>query len=190
MLQYIISWGSVLLTAAICLNTSASSLPTWVPGAKPAAHTVSGPITNVRARNVHAIVQSIIGQESNWNYLAVNSDSGALGFAQIMPSNVGPWAKEAGEGWVTPNRFLRDPALQKRIIYFKIGQYYDSALKLSKGDVEVAVMMVAAAWYSGQMGLYNNWAPQYYNGRQYPSIGYYSHKALKSAKANGLKIAK
>jgi hypothetical protein len=135
--------------------------------------------------NVKALMKAIVLQESSGDYTLVNRDSGAIGLAQLMPENVGPWCKEAGEGNVTPSQFRYDKALQLRVIEFKIGQYYAIALRKANGDRATAAKMVASAWYSGQMGKYNDTRPQPYGGTVYPSIAYYSNKAYLSAVNNG-----
>lgn len=180
MLKDFVCWSCALACGAMVVS---STIPEVIPFARPAHTSKAG----TRERNVNAIVQAIIGQESGWNYRAVNPHSGALGFAQVMPSNVGPWSKEAGLGWLSTGQFINSPETQKRVIYFKIGQYYDEALKRAGGDTALATRMVASAWYSGQYSLYDDRRPQPYNGVQYPSIAYYTTRALTAAKRFGLK---
>jgi hypothetical protein len=43
-------------------------------------------------------------------------DGHALGAFQVMAENVGPWAKEAGLGNVTPDQFMANPELQNKIV--------------------------------------------------------------------------
>lgn len=74
------------------------------------------------------------------NGKTIEIDGHALGAWQIMPKNVVKWAKEAGLGDVTPEQFLKDPALQRQIAYFKIEQY------MSQGH---DVKNVASLWHAG-----------------------------------------
>lgn len=104
-------------------------------------------------------VNAIVGQESGGNYRAVNKDSGALGFAQVMPSNVAAWSREILGYAVTPSQFLNSPDLQRRIVNGKLRQYYD----------RYGARGAAAAWYSGDPSLANDTRSQ--NG--YPSIKSY-----------------
>jgi len=127
---------------------------------------------------VQALRTAIIGQESGYNYKAVNPDSGALGFAQIMPFNIGPWSREALGYEITRAQFLNSPDLQLKIIDYKLNQYYQNAIAASGSDVDIAVRRVASAWYSGNPNLYANTRPQYSNGNQYPSIADYTLSVL------------
>lgn len=127
---------------------------------------------------VQALRTAIIGQESGYNYKAVNPDSGALGFAQIMPFNIGPWSREALGYEITRAQFLNSPDLQLKIIDYKLNQYYQNAIAASGGNMDIAVRRVASAWYSGDPNLYANTRPQYYNGNQYPSIAEYTLSVL------------
>ena len=127
---------------------------------------------------VQALRTAIIGQESGYNYKAVNPDSGALGFAQIMPFNIGPWSREALGYEITRAQFLNSPDLQLKIIDYKLNQYYQNAIAASGGNMDIAVRRVASAWYSGDPNLYANTRPQYYNGNQYPSIADYTLSVL------------
>lgn len=113
--------------------------------------------------------RAIVGQESGGNYRAVNKDSGALGFAQVMPSNVAAWSKEILGYSVTPSQFLNSPALQERIVKGKLRQYYD----------RYGARGAAAAWYSGDPSLANDTRSQ--NG--YPSIKSYVDQVI--ARAGG-----
>jgi cell wall-associated NlpC family hydrolase len=103
--------------------------------------------------------KSIVGQESGGNYRAVNRDSGALGFAQVMPSNVGAWSREILGYAVTPSQFLNSPDLQNAIVRGKLKKYYD----------QYGARGAASAWYSGDPHLADDTRSQ--NG--YPSIKSY-----------------
>ncbi|MDB4872800.1 MAG: Phage-related minor tail protein [Massilia sp.] len=80
-----------------------------------------------------------IGQlESGGSYTAHNP-GGALGKYQVMPSNVGPWTKQALGHSETPAQFLADPAGQEAVARTILGGYY------TKYGPEGA----AAAWFGG-----------------------------------------
>jgi len=121
---------------------------------------------------------AIIGQESNGKYQAVNRHSGALGYGQVMPENVGPWSKEALGYAVSTQAFLQNPELQLQIIDFKLKQYWQAALAASSGNETLAVRRVASQWYSGKPQWYTSTRPQYYAGYRYPSIADYTLSVL------------
>ena len=117
--------------------------------------------------------KAIIGKESAGDFQAVNPDSGALGFAQVMPANVGPWSREILGRSISQREFLRSPDLQMAIINGKLEKYFQQeAAKGYTGDV--LLRRVASIWYSGRAGLYNNTRPQYYGAGTYPSIANYT----------------
>jgi tape measure domain-containing protein len=134
------------------------------------------------ATSVDALRRAIIGQESGGNFRAVNKDSGALGYGQVMPENLdgtwGDWAKEAIGKSLTPTQFLDSPQLQLKILNNKLNQYFEQELKNSKGNVELAIRRVASKWYSGQAKLFDNPTPETYNGQSYPSIREYTLSIL------------
>lgn len=121
---------------------------------------------------------AIIGQESNGKFQAVNRHSGALGYGQVMPENVGPWSKEALGYAVSPQAFLHNPELQLQVIDFKLKQYWQAALAASGGNETLAVRRVASQWYSGKPQWYTSTRPQYYAGHRYPSIADYTLSVL------------
>ena len=102
---------------------------------------------------------AIAGQESSGNYGAVNRDTGALGKYQILPGNVGPWAKKYLGINVSTSQFLNNPALQDRLAKAVLGDYVK----------RYGYRGAASAWYSGNPNLHNNTRSQ--NG--YPSIKSY-----------------
>jgi hypothetical protein len=126
-----------------------------------------------------ALSRAIINQESHANFRAVNPDSGALGYAQILPENLPAWSHEALGYEVTAQEFLADPKLQEKIIQHRINLYWHDALTESAGDKEQAVLRVASRWYSGDANLYTSTRSQSYNGQDYPSIAQYSQLILK-----------
>lgn len=133
---------------------------------------------------ITALRRAIIGNESNGNYQAVNPDSGALGYGQVMPANVPSWTKAALGKSLTSDQFLADPNAQIKTIDYKLLEYLQK--ELSQGfDVDTAIRRVASTWYSGQPKLYNSTSRQYYNNREYPSIDSYTKDILSRFKAEG-----
>jgi len=123
--------------------------------------------------NVDALMRAIIGQESAGKFNAVNSDSGALGYGQVMPENVPSWSLESLGYTLTPEEFLQSPKLQLKIIRYKLEQAIAAQSKPGR-DLQQVARRVAAVWYSGQGKLWNNTKPQFYNGQSYPSIAHYT----------------
>jgi hypothetical protein len=131
----------------------------------------SKPVTG----NIEALRYAIIGQESGGNPKIRNSDTGAAGLGQIMPSNIPNWSYQAIGRRLTVNQFLSSPQLQKTIIDHKLNEYYQRELVKAKGDERLAVRRVASAWYSGNANWYKSTRPQCEkSGRCYPSIQDYS----------------
>ncbi|MEM8602565.1 MAG: transglycosylase SLT domain-containing protein [Cyanobacteria bacterium P01_H01_bin.121] len=128
--------------------------------------------------DIERLSNAIISQESNHNFQAINPDSGALGYAQIMPENLPRWSRDALGYTVTDEEFLANPELQRQIIEHRLNYYWQQALDDSGGDKERAVLMVASRWYSGDPDLYTSTYPQFYNGQRYPSIADYSQSIL------------
>ena len=132
--------------------------------------------------DIEALTDAIIQQESNGNYSAINPDSGALGYAQIMPENLPLWSKEALGYEITPETFLANPDLQHKIIEHRLMLYWQQALVDARGDKEQAILMVASRWYSGDPYLYQSTQQQFYDGQEYPSIANYSQSVLQQWK--------
>lgn len=114
-----------------------------------------------------AFINAIAGQESGGNYNAENSDTGAYGKYQILPSNWPAWAEEAGIGADAP----RTPENQEIVARFKLGQYYD----------KYGARGAAIAWYGGEGAL--NYSEETLNRKQgdngeYPSINEYADEVL------------
>lgn len=112
----------------------------------------------------NAFLAAIVGQESGGNYRAVNKDSGALGYAQVMPANVASWSKEILGHSVTPAQFLNSPALQRAIVEGKLRKYYN----------QYGAAGAASAWYSGDPNAFNSTRSQ----GNYPSIKQYVDQVL------------
>ena len=127
------------------------------------------------SRQITALRRAIIGQESGGNFRAINPDSGALGYGQLMEFNVAPWTKAALGRALTPEEFLANPDAQIKTIDYKLNEYLqlEFALMGSKNE-ELAIRRVASTWYCGNPNLWSNTRPQYYKGRPYPSIASYT----------------
>lgn len=109
-----------------------------------------------------SFVNAIAGKESGGSYSARNSDSGAMGKYQIMPSNIegpGGWDMEILGRNITPQQFMANPALQDKIALGKLRQYYN----------KYGARGAASAWYSGDPNKWRNTSPQ----GGYPSIAAY-----------------
>jgi hypothetical protein len=126
-----------------------------------------------------ALRRAIIGQESGGRYYLVNPDSGAMGLGQLMPDNVREWGKQVLGRSPSKQEFLAHPGIQLKIINYKLREYWQDAQKVSGGNEDIAVRMVASRWYSRRANFYNSSATQYSNGRQYPSIAEYTLSVLK-----------
>lgn len=112
--------------------------------------------------------------ESGGNPYARNPDSGAYGLFQIMPSNWGPWSREAEAAYGLPPGSLSEqtPENQYMVARAKIQSLLDKYNNFED---------VAAIWYSGSPLGANADAPQFYNGNQYPSIRDYANKVMSIA---------
>ena len=122
---------------------------------------------NNRESGKEAFINAIGGQESGGSYNAENSDTGAYGKYQILPSNWPEWAEEAGIGADAP----RTPENQEIVARFKLGQYYD----------KYGARGAAIAWYGGEGAL--NYSEEALNRKQgdngeYPSINEYADEVL------------
>lgn len=129
---------------------------------------------------VTALRRAIIGQESAGRFWLINPDSGALGYGQLLRTNVAPWTKAALGRALTPEEFLASPKLQIKTIDHKLNEYLKRELAYTGGKNEqLAIRRVASRWYSGNPNLWNNTRPQYSNGRRYPSIASYTRSVWK-----------
>lgn len=113
---------------------------------------------------VDDFVAAIAAQESGGSYRAVNSSTGALGRYQILPGNVGPWARQYLGMRMTPAQFMANPHLQDMLARAVLGSYVKN----------YGLRGAAAAWYSGNPALANSYTPQ----GSYPSIGAYVDSVL------------
>ncbi|WP_245951307.1 lytic transglycosylase domain-containing protein [Phytoactinopolyspora halophila] len=114
------------------------------------------------------LMSAIAQQESGGNYNARNASSGALGKYQIMPSNVGPWSREAIGRAVSTEEFLNNPNIQESVARHQLHKYYR----------QYGARGAAIAWYAGPGALkYNNGALNRPQG-DYPSISGYAQNIL------------
>jgi hypothetical protein len=112
---------------------------------------------------------ALIGKESSADYGAVNKDSGALGYAQIMPKNLPSWSKAALGRSVSRREFLRSPAIQIKVIDHHLLQAIRNMK--SKGlEGDELIRAVGSIWYSGNPELRNSKRKQTYGTGVYPSI--------------------
>ncbi len=140
----------------------------------------SAVLTGSQQDTVVALRRAIFGQESSYNYRAVNPHSGALGFGQVMPGNVASWTEQAGVGRMSPQQFLNNPQAQVAVADFMLGKYLREQSAITGGDMSTAIRRTAASWYGGpgNAGMYANTAPQYYKGHKYPSFDEYTNSVL------------
>jgi hypothetical protein len=130
------------------------------------------------AKPVKVLRQAIIGQESGGQCGITNHDgSDAAGLAQVMPENVTAWSREALGRAVSVDEFLQDCRIQLRVIDHKLGQYWQQEAQDGRDEAAI-VRRIASRWYAGQANLFDSNAPQFWNGRQYPSIHAYTLAVL------------
>jgi hypothetical protein len=117
-------------------------------------------------------LEAMSSQESGGDYSAVNKNTGALGRWQVMPNNVPDWARRYLGIRLTAQQFLRSPQMQTRLVTAVLGSY------VSKYGYRGA----AAAWYSGQPQLENNYNKQKFG----PSIGDYVDSVMGKMGSTGV----
>lgn len=133
--------------------------------------------------DINKLRQAIVGKESGGSFSAVNPDSGALGYGQVMPENVGPWTQKHYGKRLTPKQFLSNKEAQLAVVNGQISEIVKQQLAAGyKGDV--AIRRAASIWYSGQGDLYDDAKPQTYGGRSYPSIRDYTLDILRRYKGS------
>jgi hypothetical protein len=170
------------LTPPLVKKVPPAKKPSLLPPTTSAINPPSAklPLAKTRSKQVTALRRAIVGQESAGKFWLVNPDSGALGYGQLLRSNVAPWTKAALGRSLTPEEFLANPQLQIKTIDHKLNEYLKRELAYtgSKNE-ELAIRRVASRWYSGNPNLWNNTRPQYTNGRRYPSIASYTRSVWK-----------
>lgn len=136
------------------------------------------PVATIGPVNVTRLRQAIVGKESGGNFSAVNPDSGALGYGQVMPYNVGPWTQKHYGRRLTPQQFLANREAQLAVVNGQIAEIVQQQLAAGyRGDI--AIRRAASIWYSGRGNLYDDSKPQFYKGRRYPSIREYTLDILR-----------
>ena len=134
--------------------------------------------------NVTRLRTAIVGKESGGSFSIVNPDSGALGYGQVMPRNVGPWTQEHYGRRLTPEQFLASREAQLAVVNGQLAKIVRQQQAAGySGDI--AIRRAAAIWYSGNGNLFDDNSPQYYKGRRYPSIREYTLDILNSYKRGG-----
>lgn len=114
-----------------------------------------GQVAYRAGNNIANFINAIGMKESNNNYSARNSQSGALGKYQIMPSNIAQWSRQALGHSVTPMQFLASPQIQEKVAQYKLSEYYN----------KFGVAGAAIAWYAGPAA-----------AQRYASTGYASQR--------------
>jgi murein DD-endopeptidase MepM/ murein hydrolase activator NlpD len=130
---------------------------------------------------VERLRNAIAGQESNHDHKAINADSGALGYGQIMPDNIKSWSTQCLGSPLTEQEFLKDKTKQVKIIDCKLEEALKQVAPTSKSEEE-QIRKAASIWYSGDPSLFNNARPQTYGGNSYPSIAEYTETVYKRFK--------
>ena len=136
------------------------------------ANLTAQPFTTLSTGELVAVPRlrtALIGKESSANFGAINKDSGALGYAQIMPKNLPSWSKDAVGRSVSRREFLRNPALQIKIIDYRILNNIRD-LKSAGYEGDELIRAFGSLWYSGNPELRNSKRKQTYGTGVYPSI--------------------
>lgn len=129
---------------------------------------------------VERLRNAIAAQESGHNPKAVNPDSNALGYGQVMPENIKEWSTQCLGKPITEQEFIKSKEKQVKIIDCKLTEY----LQVTKDapDEDTQIRKVASMWYSGDPTLYDNPRPQTYGAGSYPSIREYTTTVLERFK--------
>lgn len=125
---------------------------------------------------VERLRNAIAGQESNHNPKAINPDSSALGYGQVMPENIKEWSTQCLGKPITEDEFIKSKDKQIKIIDCKLTEYLEATKNAPDPDTQVR--KVASMWYSGDPTLYDNPRPQKYGDGDYPSIREYTTTVL------------
>ncbi len=171
-------WLHKFASSVFLLSLSLPACAAQDPFVVPSLLAPSVPQSVPLPQQVQLLRWAIIGQESGANFQRVNRHSGALGYAQVMPSNLATWSQSALGYAVSRQEFLDNPALQLAIIDYKLNQYWQRSLLASDGNEALAIMRVASWWYSGKPDRYTSTRSQFCRGHRYPSIAAYSQSVL------------
>lgn len=157
----------------------AATLPPLTGGGRNGSGPFMGDAVAMRGPvNVNALRRAIVGKESGGSFSIVNPDSGALGYGQVMPYNVGPWTQEHYGRRLTPAQFIKNKEAQLAVVNGQIGKIVRQQLAAGHSP-SIAIRRAAAIWYSGRGDLYDDNRPQYTKGRRYPSIREYTLDILR-----------
>ena len=141
-------------------------------------------VASVGPINVLNLRRAIVGKESGGSFSAVNPDSGALGYGQVMPANVSSWTRKHFGKSLTPQQFLASKEAQLAVVNGQISEIVRQQLAAGyKGAI--AIRRAASIWYSGRGNLYDDNKPQFYKGRRYPSIREYTLDILRRYSQGG-----
>lgn len=138
-----------------------------------------GPIPVKASQPVVALRRAIIAKESDTNHRAINPDSKAIGYAQILPENLPYWSQEVFGREISQAEFLSDPDLQVQIIEYMLDKYLREELQANGENEAIAIRKVASRWYAGRADLFDSPKPQFYGGVRYPSVKDYTQSILK-----------
>lgn len=128
---------------------------------------------------VERLRNAIAGQESGHNPNAVNPDSFALGYGQVMPENITEWTTQCLGAPITEAQFMASKETQIKVIDCKLAEYLEANKQY---PIDLQIRKVASMWYSGRADLYDNPTPQTYGAGSYPSIREYTTKVLERFK--------
>ncbi len=121
-------------------------------------------------------------QESGGRSRVQNTRTKATGLFQVMPANVPEWTRNTpGVGQMTVEQFRNNPEAQIKVFNLYMGRYLATALKMAKGNKEVAVRMAAAAWYGGPDNM-KDYAANFGGKGDEPTFNQYTAKVLARTK--------
>jgi murein DD-endopeptidase MepM/ murein hydrolase activator NlpD len=127
------------------------------------------PVVDTARSGLGSLYSRIVQQESGGDSTQINPDSGAIGLAQVMPSNVPSWTQQCLGTSLTADQFAADADAQKKTIDCKLQEFWTAAKASGESEYEQC-RSVAAQWYAGDRTLKDSDAPQ----AGYPSIRAYT----------------
>ncbi len=130
---------------------------------------------------VERLRKAIAAQESNHNPKAINPDSKAQGYGQVMPENIKEWSTQCLGQPLTKYEFINSKEKQIKIIDCKLTEYLEHTAPMAANEDE-QIRKVASMWYSGKPHLYDDPTPQTYGTGSYPSIREYTTTVLERFK--------
>lgn len=162
----------------------------WVhPNLNPLVGLVTGSMPGggsmVGGVDLDRLYQALVAQESSGNHQAVNLASGAgtpTGLTQIQKGHItsrNGWDEQCLGRSLTYTQFKESPELQEEITKCKLREYLQAAAQASS-DPDEQIRRVAAAWYSGRMGLFDSGRAEPHG----PSIRNYTLRILERYKSS------